>query len=186
LLQPLITLTGTPRYIFWESVRATKMNTTASPALLAINVNGSYSTFAMAIPTVTTVDGILFQQDQATIRIGQFTRFSSGALSMSVAFSTAGVARVDLGPAYSANTEYVHTAIRPTTSIETFLNGASNGPTSVAGGRYSATAMGNAYAGSRIASESFDGYNGELILYPADMSTHRVDIETNIRTYYGF
>jgi hypothetical protein len=186
LLQPLIGVSGGQYYIFWESVRATKMNTSASPSLLVISPTGVFSTFAMAIPTVTTVDGILFQQDQATTRIGQFTRFNGDATSMSVAFGTTGGFAIDVGPTYTANTSYVHSVLRPTTSLEVFLNGASNGTTTVSGGRYNASNMGNVYAGSRITSESFDGYNGELILYPSVMSADRVGIENNIRLYYGF
>jgi hypothetical protein len=186
LLQPLIGVSGGQYYIFWESVRATKMNTTAAASLEVINPTGVFSTFAMAIPTVTTVDGILFQQDQFVTRIGQFTRFNGDATSMSVAFGTTGVFATDVGPAYTANTSYVHSVLRPTTSLEVFLNGASNGTTSVSGGRYNASNMGNAYAGSRLTSESFDGYNGELILYPSVMTADRVGIENNIRTYYGF
>lgn len=186
LNQPLITLTGAPRYIFWEAVRATKMNTTALPSLLAISPTGVFSTFAMAIPTVTNLIGILFQQDQAITRIGQFTRFESNATSLSVAFGTTGTPAVDIGPSYSANTSYVHSVLRSTTSLEVFLNGVSNGSSSVSGGRYNASNMGNLYGGSRTAGESFNGNNGELILYPSVMSADRVGIENNIRTYYGF
>ena len=187
LLQPLIGVSGGQYYIFWESVRATKMNTTAAASLQVINPTGVFSTFAMAIPRVTTVDGILFQQDQGfPTRIGQFTRFNGDATSMAVAFGTTGAFAIDVGPAYTANTSYVHSVLRPTTSLEVFLNNASNGATAVSGGRYGATTMGNVYAGSRITSESFDGYNGELILYPSVMSADRVGIENNIRLYYGF
>jgi hypothetical protein len=186
LLQPLIGVSGGQYYIFWESVRATKMNTTAAASLEVINPTGVFSTFAMAIPTVTTVDGILFQQDQFVTRIGQFTRFNGDATSMSVAFGTTGTPAVDIGPAYTANTSYVHSVLRATSSLEVFLNGVSNGPSPVSGGRYDATTMGNVYGGSRTAGESFDGNNGELILYPSVMSADRVGIENNIRTYYGF
>lgn len=186
LLQPLITLTGSPRYIFWESVRATKMNTSASPCLLAINPNGSFSTFAMAVPTINNATQILFQQDQSTVRIGQFTRFDNGSISSSFAFGTTGLPAQNLGPLFVVNDPYVHTVVRTPTLLQVFLNGATNGASAVTGGRYSTTQMGNVYAGSRIVGESFDGYNGELILYPADMSADKAGIETNIRTYYGF
>lgn len=187
LLQPLITPTGGQNYIFWDLLSATKMDTpTPFGGLLAVGTDGSYSTFAMAIPTSTIDIGILFQQDQNVTRIGQFTRFNNDATSMSVAFGSAGVPATDVGPAYSANTSYVHSAIRPTTSIEVFLNGVSNGATATSGAAYSATTMGAVHAGSRITGESFTGYNGELILYPSDKTADRVGIETNIRAYYGF
>jgi hypothetical protein len=162
------------------------MNTLAVDGLKAINVNGSFSTFAMAIPTVNNQTQILFQQDQAARRVGQFTRFNFNTLTMSVAFNSSNGAAIDSGPAYTANTKYVHSAIRPTTSIEMFLNGVSNGATAVANGNYSSTLMGQAYAGSRTAGESFYGYNGELIMYPSAMTADRVGIENNIRAYYGF
>jgi hypothetical protein len=187
LLQPLIIPTGGQNYIFWERVRTTKMSAgIAIGSLLAIGTDGSYSTFAMAIPTISIDTGILFQQDQAATRIGQFTRFNNDATSMSIAFGSTAIPAIDVGPAYSVNTRYVHTSIRPTTSVETFLNGVSNGATATSGAAYSATTMGAVYAGSRIISEDYDGYNGELILYPSDKSTDRVGIETNIRAYYGF
>lgn len=186
LLQPSITINGGQYYVTWDASLQTKMNTLATNGLKAINVNGSFSTFAMAIPTNNNTTQILFQQDQSTRRVGQFTRFNSDTTSMSIAFNSANNAAIDTGPTYAANTKYVHAAIRPTTSIETFLNGVSNGATSVSGGNYSSTLMGQAYAGTRVSGESFNGYNGELILYPSAMIADRVGIENNIRAYYGF
>lgn len=188
LLQPTIVLNSGQYYVTWDGSvgTGTKMNTLATNGLKAINVNGSFSTFAMAIPTVSNQTQVLFQQDQAAKRIGQFARFNADTSTMSIAFNSSNGSAIDSGPAYTANTKYVHTAIRPTTSIEMFLNGVSNGGTAVANGNYSSTQMGQAYAGSRIAGESFYGYNGELIMYPSEMSADRLAIETNIRTYYGF
>jgi hypothetical protein len=187
LLQPTITINGGQYYVTWNASLQTKMYTLATDGLKAINVNGSFSTFAMAIPTNNNTTQVLFQQDQAITRVGQFTRFNNTGVSMSIAFPVGSApAAINTGPAYSANTKYVHTAIRPTTSVETFLNGIGNGTTSVANGNYSSTTMGQAYAGTRVSGESFNGYNGELILYPSVMTADRVGIENNIRAYYGF
>lgn len=188
LLQPQITLYSGQYYVTWDgsSGTGTKMNTLAANGLKAINVNGSFSTFAMAIPTVSNQTQILFQQDQSPKRVGQFTRFNADTSTESIGFNSSNAAVIDSGPTYTANTKYVHTVLRPTTSVEMFLNGVSNGGTSSADANYSSTQMGQAYAGSRIAGESFYGYNGELIMYPSEISADRVGIETNIRTYYGF
>jgi hypothetical protein len=187
LLQPTLTIDGGQYYVTWNASLQTKMNTLATNGLKAINANGSFSTFAMAIPTNNNTTQVLFQQDQSTTRVGQFTRFNNTGVSMAIAFPVGNVpAAIDAGPAYSAYTKYVHTTIRPTTSVQVFLNGVSNGATSVANGNYSSTTMGQAYAGTRVSGESFNGQNGELILYPSVMTADRAGIENNIRAYYGF
>jgi hypothetical protein len=153
---------------------------------VVINPNGSYTSFAVAIPQLNNITQVLFQQDQGTIRIGQFNRFNDNGSSASIGFTATAGAIVHTGPAYATGIKYMHTAVRKTTSLQVYLNGTSNTATSSASAQFSTTNIGNITVGKRLTSEAFNGQCPEIILYPADKSTDRGAIETNIRTYYGF
>jgi hypothetical protein len=153
---------------------------------VVINPDGSFTTFAVAIPQLNNITQVLFQQDQGTIRIGQFNRFNDNGTSASIGFTATASPIVHTGPAYTTGTKYMHTAVRKTTSLQVYLNGASNAATASASAQFSTTNIGNITVGRRLTSEAFNGQSPEIILYPADKSTDRVAIETNIRLYYGF
>ena len=188
LQQPQIIIDSGIYYLDFDPNAPSFLITQAPPGFppVVINPNGSYTTFAVAIPQLNNIVQVLFQQDQGTIRIGQFNRFNANATSASVGFTATGTPVVNTGPAYVTGTQYMHTAVRTPTLLQVFLNGATNGASASPSARFSTTNIGNITVGKRLTSEAFNGQCPELILYPADKSTDRGAIETNIRTYYGF
>jgi hypothetical protein len=188
LQQPQIIIDSGIYYLDFDPNAPSFLITQAPPGFppVVINPNGSYTTFAVAIPQLNNIVQVLFQQDQGTIRIGQFNRFNANATSASVGFTATGTPVVNTGPAYVTGTQYMHTAVRTPTLLQVFLNGATNGASASPSARFSTTNIGNITVGKRLTGEAFNGQCPELILYPADKSTDRGAIETNIRTYYGF
>jgi hypothetical protein len=188
LQQPQIIIDSGIYYLEFDPNAPSFLITQAPPGFppVVINPDGSYTTFAVAIPQLNNIVQVLFQQDQGAIRLGQFNRFNNNATSGSIGFTATGVPIVNTGPAYVTGTKYMHTAVRKTTSLQVYLNGASNAASVSANARFSTTNIGNITVGKRLTSEAFNGQCPELILYPADKSTDRGAIETNIRTYYGF
>lgn len=175
-------------YLQFDHTIPSYLNTTSplgSPPVV-INPDGSYTTFAVAIPQLNNITQVLIHQDAATVRLGQFTRFNNDATSASIGFTASQTPVIHTGPAYATGIKYMHTAVRQPTSLQVYLNGTSNTATSSASAAYSTTDIGNIAVGRRLDSEAFEGQSPEIILYPADKSTDRVAIETNIRTYYGF
>lgn len=153
----------------------------------AIGTNGLYTAFGVGLLYNTSGTKILFHQDQGSIRIGQWFRVDGSGNNSQVFYNNAATSQTDLGYSSSAFSLYMLSLIRKTSSAELWVNGFTNGPTAVPGTpSYSAGNMGGLYVGRRTLGEAYDGLTPEIILYPSDMTTDRLAIETNIRSYYGF
>jgi hypothetical protein len=184
LEQPKLTIVNNKYALAFESSNGTRL---ISGVTNAIATNGIYSTFGVGLIFNTTGTKILFHQDQGSVRIGQWFKVT-GASNNSVVFSnndTTNATDISFNSSpYSMN---MLSLIRKTSSAELWVNGFTNGSTPASGTpSYSAGNMGGIYVGRRTLGEAYDGLSPELILYPADMTTDRLAIETNIRNYYGF
>jgi hypothetical protein len=153
----------------------------------AIGTNGQYTAFGVGLLYDTSGTKILFHQDQGSIRIGQWFRID-GAGNRSLVFSdNLGTNATDIGFSSSAFSLNMFSLIRKASTAELWVNGFTNGGTSTPGvPSYSAGNMGGLYVGRRTLGEAYNGLTPEIILYPSDMTTDRLGIETNIRGYYGF
>jgi len=153
----------------------------------AIGTNGLYSAFGVGLLYNTSGTKILFHQDQGSIRIGQWFRVDGSGNNSQVFYNNAVTSQTDSSFSSSAFSLNMLSLIRKTSSAELWVNGFTNGPTAVPGTpSYSAGNMGGLYVGRRTLGEAYNGLTPELILYPSDMTTDRLAIETNIRGYYGF
>ena len=153
----------------------------------AIGTNGLYSAFGVGLLYDTIGTKILFHQDQGSVRIGQWFRVD-GINNQSIVFSNNNTTNAtEAGFVSSAFSLNMLSLIRKANSAELWVNGFTNGPTTTSGTpSYSAGNMGGLYVGRRTLGEAYNGLTPEIILYPSDMTTDRLAIETNIRNYYGF
>jgi hypothetical protein len=184
LEQPKLTIVNNKYALAFESSNGTRL---ISGVTNAIATNGIYSTFGVGLIFNTTGNKILFHQDQGSVRIGQWFKVT-GASNNSVVFSNNDTTNAnDISFNSSPYSMNMLSLIRKTSSAELWVNGFTNGSTPASGTpSYSAGNMGGIYVGRRTLGEAYDGLSPELILYPADMTTDRLAIETNIRNYYGF
>lgn len=153
----------------------------------AIGTNGLYTAFGVGLLYDTVGTKILFHQDQGSIRIGQWFRVS-GSSNQSVVFSNNNTTNTtESGFSSSAFSLNMLSLIRKASDAQLWVNGFTNGATNTPGTpSYSAGNMGGLYVGRRTLGEAYNGLTPEIILYPSDMTTDRLAIETNIRNYYGF
>jgi hypothetical protein len=184
LEQPKLSIVNNKYALVFESSVGNRL---ISGITNAIATNGIYSAFGVGLPFTVTGIKVLFHQDQGSIRIGQWFRLS-GAVNTSLVFSnndTTNTSESSLSS--SVYTMNMLSLIRKASTAQLWVNGFTNGATATPGTpSYSAGNMGGIYAGRRTLGEAYDGLSPELILYPADMTTDRLAIETNIRNYYGF
>ena len=185
LEQPKLSIVNNKYALVFESSVGNRL---ISGVTNAIATNGIYSAFGVGLPFTVTGTKVLFHQDQGSIRIGQWFRLS-GAVNASLVFSDNNNGSSFTESSFSSGvfTMNMLSLIRKTSTAQLWVNGFTNGATATSGTpSYSAGNMGGIYVGRRILSEAYDGLTPELILYPADMTTDRLAIETNIRAYYGF
>jgi hypothetical protein len=184
LEQPKLSVVNNKYALSFESANGQRL---ISAITNAIATNGIYSTFGVGLLFNTSGTKVLFHQDQGSVRIGQWFRVS-GTTNSSIVFSnnntTSTTESSFSSSPYSLN---MLSLIRKASTAELWVNGFTNGASVTSGtASYSAGNMGGIYVGRRTVGEAYDGLTPELILYPADMTTDRLAIETNIRNYYGF
>jgi hypothetical protein len=184
LEQPKLSIVNNKFALVFESANGQRL---ISGITNAIATNGIYSAFGVGLPFTVSGTKILFHQDQGTIRIGQWFRLS-GAVNTSLVFSNNDTTNTSESSLSSGQyTMNMLSLIRKASTAELWVNGFTNGATATPGtASYSAGNMGGIYVGRRTLGEAYNGLTPELILYPADMTTDRLAIETNIRNYYGF
>lgn len=185
LEQPKLSIANNKYCLTFESSNGTRL--VSVPGTNAIAPSGIYSAFGVGLPFSIVGTKILFHQDQGIVRIGQWFRLD-GAVNNSLVFSNNNTTNTtDTSSSTSAYSFNMLSLIRKASTAELWVNGFTNGSTPTPGTpSYSAGNMGGLYVGRRTLGEAYDGLSPEIVLYPADMTTDRLAIETNIRNYYGF
>ena len=146
------------------------------------SVAGEWSSFGVIHPLVYDLGRVYLSSDTVGNRIGQFlgTGNNVNRFYRTVAFDTLGSAFTDLGPAYTF-TQAIVNAIRTSTTIEVFANGASNGSTATTGTpKTGTTSLNITYT------PTFRplGYIQELIHYPLDSTSFYQNMVVSINSYY--
>ena len=152
-------------------------------------VTGKWTSFAVFRPNIVSGVRSILDMDNETARLAQNIR-ANGTIIDGLAFNTGGTAYTDTYPSagIAIGYTYIASVVRGATTIETFLNGASNGTTATAGTvatTASAVRVGAHQGGSP--SQFFSGYILEVIHYNAELSSgDRAAIELYLRNKWVF
>ena len=134
---------------------------------------------------------ILSQDDSAaggTSRIAQYIRLvTSGSTARLIAFLSTGSVVQDQGNAPSTNSQQQISTIALSSTLEAFVDSASNGSTSYSGSLRNGSDEVSVGASNRstTASELFTGDIQEVIIWDGDKSSTRATIESVVDTYYS-
>jgi len=158
------------------------MNSAISASLTSIS--GEWSSFGVIHPLVYDIARVYLSSD-LTPRIGQFLSTGNNAnrFYRTVAFNTVPTSFQRLGLPYTF-TQAIVNAIRTTTTVEIFSNGASNGPLTTTGTPNTGVTI--LAAGYRNGNDSFLplGYAQELIHYPLNSTSFHQNMVRSINQYY--
>jgi hypothetical protein len=147
---------------------------------------GAWTVFAVVLTDTVTGVHSAVDGDGPGTRVGQYLRIN-GTAAESIGF-VAGTARNDgAGATLSTATAYLLRSVNGgTTTIETFVDGSSNGTTALSGTQnYSATV--SLYIGrSHSTTQYWDGWIAEVIAYDTALSGGDVsDVETYLTSKWG-
>lgn len=159
----------------------------ANPAL--VGADGSFTAFAVVSRTAANTGGFSIadqDNDAAPNRTAQFLRTFNNNLE-SIAFNNTGSAFVDAGPSMGvANQSYIVSSTRTTTSVESFVNGVSNGSTAVTGTGNTTSAIFSigAYNGGTLS--HWPGDIAEVIIYNRNLTaSERATVHSYLQDRYA-
>jgi|14BtaG_2_1085337.scaffolds.fasta_scaffold00141_30 hypothetical protein len=147
-----------------------------------------YATSVVSIGSSVPNAQILSQDDSAagsTSRIAQYIRLASTARL--IAFLTTGSVVQDRGNVPGTNSQQQISTIALSSSLEAFVDSASNGSTSYSGSLRNGSDEVSVGSSNRstTASDLFTGDIQEIILWDGDQSSNRSLIESAVDTYYS-
>ena len=142
----------------------------ASASTQVVGADGTWTAFAVAEAANTTTYKNILDSDIYTTRIAQFLRFNSNDVE-AIAFNTAKNNFNDLSGQTHDAEWVILTGVRTTTTVEAFLNGASNGAKATTGTPI-ATSL-PVYVGryGQLETQLLSGDVGECLIYNSALSS---------------
>jgi len=165
----------------------------AGQTMIIANADQSYTTgggewFQFAVAQSADATTRLLTKIGNSVEIAQSMRRGTTALE-SIGYNTAGGTGTDSNGVSPGTAQFIAYAQRTTTNVEIYMNGTSNGATSVAGTPRTEAASTIVLGSFNPATLSFpwSGSVQEIIHYPQNSTTfgYRVGLTAQINSYYG-
>jgi hypothetical protein len=154
------------------------------------DASGLWSTYAVGQVADTTTR-LMVRTNTGAVNIGQNIR-RNGTNIEAIGFNTAGGSNTDLGPSNPGTSQFVAYSQRTAANVEVYVNGATNGATTVTGTPQISTGSNGAvflgfFGGAGPPTFPWTGSIQEVIHYAQSPTTfdYRTNLTSQINSFYG-